>query len=881
MADAVVAFGLQKLWELLIRESNRLKAVQEQATELQNDLRRLKSFVKDAEATNKSKSERVKTCVQEIAEIVYDAEDIIESFLVNQERLGIKKHLKRVSCITFAHQKFSSQIRGISRRISKVIDNMETFGVREIIDKVEEEDTLQERVIGEMRQSFPSVSESSLVGVEPSVEELVGHLVEENGVQVVSICGMGGIGKTTLARQVFHHEMVRRRFNGFAWVFVSQECRQKHVWRGILQSLKPKNDEQRIVEMTVSGLQDELFKLLETQRCLIVLDDVWSSAAWELIKPAFPHRSGSKILLTSRNESVGLHPDLRCIIFRPRFLTHDDSWEVFRKIALIERNDIEFEVDDLTEEIQQMLKHCGGLPLAVKTLGGLLTTKRTASEWRKVHNNIRSQIAGEIGENSGLIINVITLSYEDLPSHLKHCFLYLAHFPEDHEIQTETLFNYWVAEGIVMVSSEESTIVDVAEDYLEELVKRSMVLVGKRNIVTSRIESCRLHDVVREVCLFKAKEESFMQVFNAQSSVLDATSTRRVAVHLVDDDENEPVIFQQRKIQNTKARALLYITRDFHPWILSTQSFRGLESLRVLDLFGAQFRRRKLPKSIGKLIHLRYLSLKETNLYVLPSSLGNLELLVYLDLEIYETMVHIPNTLKNFSLKHSSVKDLTSMTKLRTLWICCASDNLAEGVLPLSLGASLKHLEELMLYNKRNSQVQHAKINAGALVSGFQRLNQLRLDIKIDKLPNELQFPSRITSLSLSSCGLSEDPMPVLEKLHSLKIVSLELNAFAGRKIVCSKAGFPKLHTLEFSILDNLEEWIVEEESMPYLCHVEINDCRKLKSLPDGLRYITGLEEVRVGWMENAFKDKLIQGGEDYFKIQHVSYVVFHNCGDE
>ncbi|CAN8252605.1 unnamed protein product [Cochlearia groenlandica] len=925
MAEAVVAFGLQKLWELLLRESNRLKGVNEQVTELETDLRRLKSFVKDAEETSKCSGERVRNCVQEIVEIVYDAEDVIESFLIKEEKhrreRGIKKHLKSVGCVTFHHKEFGSQIRSILTRISKVIDNMERFGVREIINQEEEE----ESVIGEIRQSFPSVSESSLVGVEHSVEELVGHLVEENGIKVVSICGMGGIGKTTLARKVFHHEKVRRRFNGFAWVFVSQECRQKHVWRAVLQSLSPKNEENRILEMSVSGLQDELFKLLETEKCLIVLDDLWSTTAWELIKPAFPHSSGSKILLTSRNESVGLLPDLRCITFRPRFLTHEESYAVFRKIALFERNDIEFQVDDLEEEVQQMLKHCGGLPLALKSLGGLLATKRTLSQWKKVHNNIGSHIAGHVGEVGGygsIVFSVISLSYEDLPSHLKHCFLYLAHFPEDHEIQTESLFNYWVSEGIVMVHSEESAYVDVAEDYLEELVKRNLVLVGKRNTVTSRIESCCLHDVVREVCLFKAKEENFTQTLSAQSLISNATSTlspipinrsRRLAVHLVDDDENEPSIFQQRQIQNCKARTLLYISRDFSPWILSTASFRGLRSLRVLNLFGAQFRRRKLPKSIGKLIHLRYLSLKETNLSVLPSSLGNLELLIYLDLEIYETTVHIPNvlkkmkklrylmlpdelsnktklelsglvkleTLKNFSIKHGSVKDLICMTKLRTLWICCASDNTGEEVLPLSLSTSLKHLGELMLYNKRNSHVQPLKIDAGAFVSGFRRLNQLSLDIKIEKLPNELQFPSRIASVSLSSCDLPEDPMPVLEKLHNLKKLSLELNAYTGKKMVCSKTGFPKLHTLEFSILDNLEEWIVEEESMPCLCHFEINDCRKLKNLPDGLRKMTTLQELRVGWMENAFKDKLIQGGEDYYKVQHVSCVVFYNCGDE
>ena len=153
------------------------------------------------------------------------------------------------------------------------------------------------------------------------------------------------------------------------------------------------------------------------------------------------------------------------------------------------------------EEIgKQIVVRCGGLPLAITVLGGLLATKSTWNEWQRVCENIKSYVSNggsSNGSKNMLVADVLCLSYEYLPPHVKQCFLYFAHYPEDYEVHVGTLVSYCIAEGMVMpVKHTEAgtTVEDVGQDYLEELVKRSMVMVGRRDIVTSEVMTCRMHD---------------------------------------------------------------------------------------------------------------------------------------------------------------------------------------------------------------------------------------------------------------------------------------------------------------------------------------------------------------------------------------------------
>ena len=126
--------------------------------------------------------------------------------------------------------------------------------------------------------------------------------------------------------------------------------------------------------------------------------------------------------------------------------------------------------------------------------------------------------------------------------------------------------------------------------------------------------------------------------------------------------------------------------------------------------------------------------------------------------------------------------------------------------------------------------------------------------------------------------GLGEDPMPTLGKLHNLRILELYNEDFTGKEMVCSAQCFPKLDSLSLNELYNLEEWKVDEGAMPALRHLRISYCLGLKKLPDGLRFITALQELKIEAMPKAFKDKVVGGGEDFYKVQHVPSIIFQNC---
>jgi hypothetical protein len=167
----------------------------------------------------------------------------------------------------------------------------------------------------------------------------------------------------------------------------------------------------------------------------------------------------------------------------------------------------------------------------------------------------------------------------------------------------------------------------------------------------------------------------------------------------------------------------------------------------------------------------------------------------------------------------------------------------------------------------------------GEFVLDFIHLKKLSLGVHLSKIPDQHQLPPHIAHIYLLFCHMEEDPMPILEKLLHLKSVELRRKAFIGRRMVCSKGGFPQLRALQISEQSELEEWIVEEGSMPCLRDLIIHSCEKLEELPDGLKYVTSLKELKIEGMKREWKEKLV--GEDYYKVQHIPDVQFFNCDDE
>ncbi|KAM7466523.1 hypothetical protein LguiB_014085 [Lonicera macranthoides] len=279
-----------------------------------------------------------------------------------------------------------------------------------------------------------------------------------------------------------------------------------------------------------------------------------------------------------------------------------------------------------------MARHCGGLPLAVIVLGGLLITKQNLREWEKVHRSIKSYIrSGDKDHHSG-VLEMLVLSYNELPYHLKPRFLYLGKFSEDSEIEVDRLYQMWIGDSMVRSEDqrEGETLMDVAEYYLDELAKRCMVQVSvpKDESKLRRFKSCRLHDLMRDLCLFKASEEVFFDVIDlsqqndhelAKSSP-STNRTRRLVIYFDGDSTGTTAHSVPDKETSKHLRSLLFsnVSEDFRTDMLPMVRFHfnDFKLLRVLAIEGLKIERRErravtqlanLLKVISNLIHLRYL----------------------------------------------------------------------------------------------------------------------------------------------------------------------------------------------------------------------------------------------------------------------------------
>ncbi|KAL3326655.1 hypothetical protein AABB24_037378 [Solanum stoloniferum] len=797
MADpvigATVQVVLEKLLSLTIEEVKSLRNCKKDLEMLTKNVSLIQAFIHDAERRH-VEDQAVEQWLKMLERVTENAENVFDEFRYEslKRQVKIRNNPMKKVCDFFSHidfkRKMSQKINNINKELRAINKLANDLGLQSLM--------VPPRQILLIRETDSVVVASDVVGRDKDVAEIKEKILtmrDDIDLCTIPIVGMGGLGKTTVAKRIFNDEQIEKHFEKRVWLCLPEMSETKNFLELILESLTERKLEVQSRDIIVKKLRDEL----AGRKYLLVLDDLWrvDPTLWheflDTLKGINTTR-GNCILVTTRMKlvastvAVGLHMLGK--------LADDHCWSIFKQRVFVD-GEVPEEMVIMETRIVEM---CQGLPLAASVLGGLLRNKEK-HEWQAILDS-NSLVAHEddLGENS--IKKILKLSYDYLPSpHLKKCFAYFAMFPKDFEFEKDQLIQLWMAEGFLHPCQETIVMEDVGHKFFQILLQNSLlqdVKLDEHNIITH----CKMHDLVHDLAgdILKSK------LFDPKGDVGEISSQVRYF-------GSDSPIDQIDKINEPGRLCALFSRSNIPNDVLFSFQF-----LRVLNLSKSGIK--ELSASIGKLIYLRYLDLSYSGIKALPNSICKLYNMQTLRVSKCFLLKGLPDEMANMiSLRHVYYNSLCMDNK--------------HFQMPFNMG-KLTCLQTLQFFKvglengRRIEEIGHLKNLRGELMIGGLQLLCNREEAR--------------------TTYLQEKP-----KIYKLKYVwshdEPEGCETSDEYVLDGLQPHPNLKTL--AVVDYLgtrfPSWF-SEELLPNLVKLKLSGCKRCKKIPSlgQLKFLQHLELV-------------------------------------
>ncbi|POO02844.1 NB-ARC domain, LRR domain containing protein [Trema orientale] len=898
MAETAVGLVKDKLIPLLTEEAYLLRGVHKEVEKIQCDLDYILNFLKDADAraeinTSTNSNQGIKLWVKELRKAAFEVEDVIDEYvhlMAQQQRphghrfIGF---LRRTACLVVklkSRHDIASKIPDIRQTIRDINQRSADYGFNSVLQHGSTSN--QTNTWYDPRKDFRFLKETEVVGVESARDELIGKLKGGSPRRsVISVVGMGGLGKTTIAHQVYVR--TKGSFDCHAWIEVSQSYQKVELLRTLMKKLCEARNEP-VPEgndgMDETTVTTKLRDYLQGKMYLVIFDDVWNINFWGDIKNVLPENNdkNGRIMITTRDVEVAKFCKTSSIvhIHHLQALPLEKAWELFCNKAFHEfEGHCPTHLEKLSHEI---VERCQGLPLAIVAIAGLLSTKNNAiDEWRKLLTSLSSEL--ESNQHLTSITKILSLSYNDLPYYLKSCFLYFGIFPRDYSVRCGRLIRQWIAEGFVKSKKDKSLEV-VAEEYMAELINRNLVQVLQVDF-DGKARTCRIHDLLREIILNKMEDLSFYQVLSGNNSNFKGLARR---ISIVNGSHH---VVTSNTLDISHVRSVFIIDKDDIPSTVVSAITTNFKLLKVLDFEDAP-NLDHLPHDIGCFFHLKYLSVRGTRVKSLPKSIGKLENLETLDLKqslVFDLpaeirRLHKLRHLAAYHLDRNEVyhinrqkgvkaergigqlqslqelyfievnvfgvdifEELRKLTKLRKLGIKKLRS--ADGRALCDCVQKMNHLEVLDV----TSISEDETIDLESMSSPPQFLQRLYLYGPLRKLPKWITRLENLVRINIYFSNLEDDPLKALKNLPNLLKLGICFDAYLGEKLHFEERAFPKLKVLRLRSLSKLRLLVVEEGALFNLEEFYIGPSPQLKELSSGFQYLRNLKKVSFWEMPTNF----------------------------